>query len=50
MHSDLVMHPSRGGLLQLSHEVGQAVSGLQSNKKMHVVRSPTGTLRESTQT
>jgi len=49
MNADLLMHPHRGCLLQLTHEIREAMRRLQTNKQMHMVRNTTDTLSEASE-
>ena len=46
---DLLMHPHGRGLLQLPHEIGETMRGLQSNKQMHMIGYAADAFRESTE-
>jgi len=47
---DLLMNPYGGGFLQLPHEVGEAMRGLQSHQQMHMIGDPADALNVSSKT
>lgn len=47
LQPDFLMHPDRRCLLQLPHEIGQTMRGLQSHQQMHMVGHASDSLRKS---
>src|SRR5262245_46682136 len=45
----LLLHPRRTGFLQLAHEVGEGMRGLQTHEKMNVVLNAANSFRNASE-